>query len=110
MGEFMAAASWCNVAFTNDSGPMYVFDSRGVPTIAMFGPSNVKLHHPLGKRSCGLASTDMPMTQDHVNHTIRDKKYVPIERIPVDEVIQAGEWALGMMDSKRYEKNFVIVK
>ena len=110
MGEFMAAASWCNVAFTNDSGPMYVFDSRGVPTIAMFGPSNVKLHHPLGKRSCGLASTDMPMTQDHVNHTIRDKKYVPIERILVDEVIQAGQWALGMVESKRYEGHFVVVK
>lgn len=110
MGEFMAAASWCDVAFTNDSGPMYVFDSRGVPTIAMFGPSNVKLHHPLGRRSCGLASTDMPMTQDHVNHTIRDKKYVPIENISTEEVIRAGEWALGMVESKRYEGHFVVVK
>lgn len=46
MGEFMAAAGRCALAFTNDSGPMYVFDSRGVPTIAMFGPSNAKFHHP----------------------------------------------------------------
>lgn len=105
----MAAASWCDVAFTNDSGPMYVFDSRGVPTIAMFGPSNVKLHHPLGKRSCGLASTDMPMTQDHVNHTIRDKKYVPIEKISINTVIQAGEWALGFNENRIFEHHYAIV-
>ena len=110
MGEFMAAASWCDVAFTNDSGPMYVFDSRGVPTIALFGPSNVKLHHPLGKRSCGLASTDMPMTQDHVNHTIRDKSYVPIEKIPVVEVVRGGEWALGLLEDGRYEKHYRIIE
>ena len=109
MGEFMAAASWCDVAFTNDSGPMYVFDSRGVPTIAMFGPSNVKLHHPLGERSCGLASTDMPMTQDHVNHTIRDKSYEPIEKISVKDVIEAGEWALGNRESQLFEQHYVIV-
>lgn len=46
MGEFIAATSWCSLAFTNDSGPMYVFDSREVPVIAMFGPSNGKLYHP----------------------------------------------------------------
>lgn len=109
MGQFMAAVSRCSIGFTNDSGPMYVFDSRSVPTIALFGPSNVKLHHPLGKKSCGIASTDMPMAQDHVAHTIRDKKYIPIDHIPVKEVIAAGEWALGMKDSKQYGKHYVIV-
>lgn len=110
MGEFMAAASWCKAAFTNDSGPMYVFDSRGVPTIALFGPSNAKLHHPLGKRSCALASTDMPMTQDHVRHTIRDKSYTPIEEIPLDSVIRAGKWALGLQESDLYQSHYYVVK
>lgn len=110
MGEFMAAAKWCKAAFTNDSGPMYVFDSRGVPTIAMFGPSNAKLHHPLGKWSCALASTDMPCEQDHVGHTIRDGKYVPIDRISTEEVIKAGEWALGLRESDEYKNHFVVVK
>lgn len=109
MGEFMAAASRCSIAFTNDSGPMYVFDSRSVPTIAFFGPSNVKLHHPLGRKSCGIASTDMPMSQDHVAHTIRDKNYIPIDHISVEEALAAGEWALGQKDSKRYGKHYVIV-
>lgn len=110
MGEFMAAASWCRAAFTNDSGPMYVFDSRGVPTIALFGPSNARLHHPLGKRSCALASTDMPMEQDHVRHTIRDKSYIPISRIPVESVIRAGKWALGLQDSDLYRNHYVVIK
>lgn len=109
MGEFIAAASWCSLAFTNDSGPMYVFDSREVSVIAMFGPSNGKLYHPLGKKSCALDSTDMPRTQDHVNHTIKDKTYTPIEKIPVAEALRAGEWALGLVDDKKYENHLVIL-
>lgn len=109
MGEFIAAASWCSVAFTNDSGPMYVFDSRKVPVIAMFGPSNAKLYHPLGEKSCALATTDMPRTQDHVNHTIRDRSYTPIDAISVSEAIRAGEWALGLKDDERYEGHLALV-
>lgn len=110
MGEFMAAASWCSAAFTNDSGPMYVFDSRGVPTVAFFGPSNAKLHHPMGARSCALMSTDMPLTQDHVSHTIRDRSYRPIETISVEEAIRAGEWALGMQSSDRYSRHYILAE
>lgn len=110
MGEFMAAASRCSIGITNDSGPMYVFDSRGVPTIAFFGPSNAKLHHPLGKRSAALASTDMPMTQDHVRHTIRDKNYVPIDAISLDEAIRAAEWALGDFESEEYASHIKFVR
>ncbi len=109
MGEFMAAASWCDVGFTNDSGPMYIFDSRGVPTIALFGPSNVKLHHPMGPRSCGLSTSDLPMEQDHLPHTVRDGTYTPIESISVEEVIRAGEWALGLRKEEKYEGHYFIV-
>lgn len=94
MGEFMAAAGRCAVAFTNDSGPMYVFDSRGVPTIAMFGPSNAKFHHPLGKYSQAISSWDMPMGPEHVNQTIRSGKYTPLSVISAEQVIAAGEKAL----------------
>lgn len=109
MGEFMAAASWCAAGFTNDSGPMYIFDSRGVPTIALFGPSNVKLHHPLGARSCGLSSSDLPMEQDHLPHTVRDGTYTPIDVISTDDVIRAGEWALGLREGEEYGRHYLIV-
>lgn len=104
-----AAVSWCATAFTNDSGPMYVFDSRKVPMIAMFGSSNAKLHHPLGEKSCALATTDMPCTQDHVNHTIRDRSYTPIDAISVSEAVCAGEWALGMIGDERHEGHLVLI-
>ena len=107
---WVAAASWCATAFTNDSGPMDVFDSRKVPVVAMFGPSNTKLHHPLGEKSCALVTTDMPRTQDHVNHTIRDKSYTPIDAISVSEAIRAGEWALGMISDERYEGHLVLIR
>ena len=110
MGEFIAAASWCSIGFTNDSGPMYVFDARGIPTVAMFGPSNAKNHYPLGKRSTAISSWDMPVGQDHVNHTIRDGNYVPIDHIPVEEVIKAGEWALGMRETDEYDGHIKYVK
>lgn len=110
MGEFIAAASWCSVAFTNDSGPLYVFDSRGVPTVSLFGPSSARNHYPMGPRSVALTSTDMPVGQDHVNHTIRDGNYVPIDHIPVDEVIRAGKWALGLQDSDLYRNHYVVIK
>lgn len=94
MGEFMAAAGRCVLFFTNDSGPMYVADSRGVPTISMFGPSNAKFHGPLGKFSKAISSWEMPVGPEHVNKIIKSGKYVPISHITVEEVIEAGEKAL----------------
>lgn len=101
MGEFIAAAGRCSLAFTNDSGPMYVFDSRGVPTVAMFGPSNAKFHHPLGKYSTAISSWDMPMGPEHVNKTIRSGKYTPLSEISVEQVIEAGEKALKDSEKKK---------
>ncbi len=110
MGEFISAVSWCSVGFTNDSGPMYVFDGRGVPTVAMFGPSNAKRHYPMGKRSVAISSWDMPLEQDHVNHTIRDGNYVSIDHISVEDVICAGEWALGLRESNEYSAHIKYVE
>lgn len=94
MGEFMSASSRCSLFFTNDSGPMYVADSQGVPTISMFGPSNAKLHHPLGPCSKAISSWDIPYGPEHVNHTIRSGNYVTMDHISVEEVINAGNAAL----------------
>lgn len=110
MGEFIAAVSWCSIGFTNDSGPMYVFDARDIPTVSLFGPSNAKNHYPLGEHSTAISSWDMPVGQDHVNHTIRDGNYVPIDHIPVEEVIKAGEWALGMRKTNEYDSHIKYVK
>ena len=48
--------------------------------------------------------------QDHVNHTIRDRSYAPIDAISVSEVVCAGEWALGIISDERYEGHLVLVE
>jgi heptosyltransferase-2 len=101
MGEFMAAAGRCDLFFTNDSGPMYVADSRGVPTVSLFGPSNAKFHHPLGPCSKAISSWDMPMEPEHVNKNIATGHYVPLTKITVEEVIAAGEEALRRSEAMK---------
>ena len=34
---------------------------------------------------------------------------MPIENVSMEEAIRTGEWALGMVVSKRYEGHFVVV-
>ena len=48
--------------------------------------------------------------QDHVNHTIRDKSYTPIDAISAGDAVRAGEWALGMISDERYEGHLVLVE
>ena len=95
----MGESSWprrltAALFFTNDSGPMYVADSRAYRPLPCLGQSNVKFHHPLGKYSRAISSWDMPMGPEHVNKNIKSGNYVPLDKITVEEVIAAGEEAL----------------
>ncbi|MBI5048037.1 MAG: lipopolysaccharide heptosyltransferase II [Deltaproteobacteria bacterium] len=47
----IAIVSKCNLFLTNDSGPMHISASLGIPTIAMFGSTDPKLTGPLGGRA-----------------------------------------------------------
>ena len=40
LGPLAAAMKWCDLLITNDSGPMHVAISQGVPIVALYGPSN----------------------------------------------------------------------
>lgn len=44
----IALLSRCNLFITNDSGPMHIAASLGVPTVAIFGSTDPKLTGPLG--------------------------------------------------------------
>ncbi len=48
--EFMAVAIRLKVFITNDSGPMHIGASLGVPTLALFGSTDPELTGPLGER------------------------------------------------------------
>ncbi len=48
--EFMELVSGCDAYLTNDTGTMHVAAALGVPTIAIFGPTNEHETAPLGPR------------------------------------------------------------
>jgi len=46
--ELASVVGVCNLLVTNDSGPLHFASAFGVPTVAIFGPSNSKRYGPFG--------------------------------------------------------------
>ncbi len=46
-----ALLSQCSYLVSNDSGPMHIAASLGVPTLGLFGPTNPHLQGPYGKKN-----------------------------------------------------------
>ena len=51
LDEFIELAAACSVYITNDSGPMHIASALGVPTVAVFGPTDEYATGPTGDRS-----------------------------------------------------------
>jgi len=49
--EMMALMTKCRLFITNDSGPMHVASSLGVPVVAIFGPTDPTRTSPAGKQT-----------------------------------------------------------
>jgi heptosyltransferase II len=48
LSQFIELAAACEVFLTNDSGPMHIASALGVPTIAIFGPTDERATGPIG--------------------------------------------------------------
>jgi len=48
--ELAAVISRCNLFISNDSGPMHFASAFGIPTVAIFGPSDQERYGPFGTR------------------------------------------------------------
>ncbi len=48
LSEFMSLVQGCDLFLTNDTGTMHVAAGLGVPTLALFGPTNEQETRPLG--------------------------------------------------------------
>ena len=48
LSEFMGLVQGCDLFLTNDTGTMHVAAGMGVPTLALFGPTNEQETRPLG--------------------------------------------------------------
>lgn len=51
VGEFLELAAACTAFIANDSGAMHVADALGVPTVAVFGPTDAEVTGPTGPLS-----------------------------------------------------------
>jgi len=54
--EFIAAVSWCDAFVGGDSGPTHIAAALGVPTLALFGPTDPNRSGPLGTQVVVLRS------------------------------------------------------
>lgn len=51
----------------NDSGPMHIAGSLGIPTVGIFGPTNPTRYGPPGERSITVRRCDCPFAQQDSN-------------------------------------------
>ncbi len=54
--QFIAVVGWCQCFLGGDSGPVHIAAALGVPTIALFGPTDPRRTGPLGERVQILSS------------------------------------------------------
>lgn len=95
IGELASAIRCCSLFITNDSGPMHVAVSQGVPLVALYGPSNPKLYGPYTDRAIVLESTNHYEVGKSMKQIIREGNYKGISVIPMSQVIAAGEELLS---------------
>ena len=50
----------CNLFIGNDSGLMHLSASLKIPTVGLFGPSDVNQYHPWGKNTLGITTPESP--------------------------------------------------
>ena len=50
LGDFIGLIAGCDLYISNDTGAMHVAAALGVPTLAIFGPTDEQATRPLGTR------------------------------------------------------------
>ena len=94
LGPLAAAMKWCDLLITNDSGPMHVAISQGVPIVALYGPSNPFFYGPYQAKSIVLESMDHYEIGKSMKQVIKEGKYKGISVITEEQVIKAAETLL----------------
>jgi len=96
LGELAAVMRRASLVISNDSGPMHIAVSQGVPTIALFGPTSPEITGPYGDSEYIVISRwddcKLPCYDSECN------RYRCMEAISVDEVLGAVEKLLSRQD------------
>lgn len=89
IGELAAAMKRCDCLVTNDSGPMHVGVSQGVPIVALYGPSNPALYGPFTENAVVLESMDHYDVNKNMKQVLKEGNYKGLTVISEESVLAA---------------------
>ena len=87
IGELAAAMKRCDCLVTNDSGPMHVGVSQGVPIVALYGPSNPALYGPFTENAVVLESMDDYDVNKNMKQVLKEGNYKGLSVISEESVL-----------------------
>jgi heptosyltransferase-2 len=90
--ELMAVLARCRLMVTNDSGPMHIAAAFGVPTVAVFGPTDYTTTSPFGE-NCRIVRGVVDCAPCMLRECPIDHRCM--ERITADDVLNAARELLG---------------
>jgi len=85
--QFAALVEKCSLFLCNDSGPMHMAAALGVPTAAIFGPTDHVRWKPLNKKAV-IVRRDMDCWPCSAHRCKRE--FECIKSLPVNDVLDAG--------------------
>ncbi|OGP30529.1 MAG: lipopolysaccharide heptosyltransferase II [Deltaproteobacteria bacterium GWC2_42_11] len=86
--ELISLIKRCSLFITNDSGPMHISASLGVPTVAVFGSTDPRLTAPLGE-NVSVIKKDMECSPCF-ERECRYGHYECLKMVTVDDVLAAS--------------------
>jgi ADP-heptose:LPS heptosyltransferase len=96
--EFMAVLSQCGMFLCNDSGPMHIATSLGVPVVAVFGPTEPAWFGPLGPSNQIVIRSGF-WCRPCFDYCLFDQPHC-LRTISIQDVIQSAEKALNSLLSE----------
>ena len=69
--EIFTILKKCNLFIGNDSGLMHLAAVTGIPTVGLFGPSDINQYHPWGNKTLAISTPETPeylMNAENFSH------------------------------------------
>jgi lipopolysaccharide heptosyltransferase II len=93
--QFMGVLSRCRLFICNDSGPMHIATSLGVPVVAVFGPTEPAWYGPLGQENHVVIQPGF-WCRPCFDYCLFDQPYC-LRTISVESVFEAAAQAVNAM-------------
>jgi lipopolysaccharide heptosyltransferase II len=93
--QFMAVLSKCRLFICNDSGPMHIATSLGVPVVAVFGPTEPAWFGPLGQENHVVIQSGF-WCRPCFDYCLFDQPYC-LRTISIESVFEASAKALNAL-------------